>query len=72
VRAEFGDDPDVWLPVHLYRVFERKLRTRLAAKHGADERLWSAELQRGLEHKRAELAQIYPPVHQSVDDEVFA
>jgi type IV secretion system protein VirB4 len=72
VRAEFGDDPDVWLPVHLYRVFERKLRTRLAAKHGADERLWSAELQRGLEHKRAELAQIYPPVNQPVDDEVFA
>ncbi|MGF6601767.1 type IV secretion system protein VirB4 [Paraburkholderia sp. GAS448] len=72
VRAEVGDDPDVWLPVYLERVFERKLRTRLAAKHGADERLWIGELQRGLERKRAELAQIYPPVNQQVDDEVFA
>ncbi|MGF6872713.1 VirB4 family type IV secretion system protein [Paraburkholderia sp. MM5477-R1] len=61
VRAELGDDPDVWLPVYLERVFERKLRTRLAAKHGADERLWNNELQRGLERKRAELAAIYPP-----------
>jgi type IV secretion system protein VirB4 len=60
VRAELGDDPDVWLPVYLERVFERKLRTRLAAKHGADERLWNGELQRGLERKRAELAGIYP------------
>ncbi|MGF6872952.1 VirB4 family type IV secretion system protein [Paraburkholderia sp. MM5477-R1] len=59
VRAELGDDPDVWLPVYLERVFERKLSTRLAAKHGADERLWTSELQRGLERKRAELARIY-------------
>ncbi len=59
VRAELGDDPDVWLPVYLERVFERKLRTRLTARHGADERLWAGELQRGVEHKRAELARIY-------------
>jgi type IV secretion system protein VirB4 len=60
VRAELGDDPDVWLPVYLERVFERKLRTRLAARHGANERLWAEELRRGLERKRAELARIYP------------
>jgi type IV secretion system protein VirB4 len=59
VRAELGDDPDVWLPVYLERVFERKLRTRLTARRGADERLWADELQRGVEHKRAELARIY-------------
>ena len=72
VRAELGDDPDVWLPVYLERVFERKLRARLSAKHGADERLWNGELQRGLERKRAELAAIYPSTREPANDEVLA
>lgn len=59
VRAEVGDDPDTWLPVYLLRVFERKQRSRLSAKHGADERLWGVELERALDRKRAELARIY-------------
>jgi type IV secretion system protein VirB4 len=66
IRAEYGDDPDVWLPVYLERVFERKLRTRLAAKYGSDERLWGGELERGLDRKRVELASIYRSV-QSLD-----
>ncbi len=63
-RAVAGDDPDEWLPVYLLRVFERKQRTRLAAKHGPDEQLWARELQDALDRKRAELSAIYPPVTQ--------
>ncbi|SIT50783.1 CagE TrbE VirB component of type IV transporter system [Paraburkholderia piptadeniae] len=66
VRAEMGDDPDAWLPVYLLRVFERRQRTRLTAKHGADEQLWMSELRHALGRKRAELAAIYPPVDQEV------
>jgi type IV secretion system protein VirB4 len=60
VRTEVGDDPEAWLPQYLLHVFERKQRTRLSAKHGADEQLWAGELQFALDRKRAELAGIYP------------
>ncbi len=72
VRAEVGDDPDIWLPVYLLRVFERKQRTRLSAKFGADERLWGDELQRALERKRAALASIYPPANIAMTQEAAA
>jgi type IV secretion system protein VirB4 len=71
VRAEVGDDPDVWLPVFLERVFEKKMRTRLIAKHGPVETLWKDELVQAVARKRAQLAQIYPPLRLPVADEVL-
>ncbi|WP_233860026.1 transporter [Paraburkholderia sp. HD33-4] len=59
VRADVGDDPDVWLPVYLFRVFERKQRTRLIAKHGMDDTQWNDELTVALMRKRAELEAVY-------------
>ena len=33
VRAEVGDDPDIWLPVYLERVFAARLRAQLIQRH---------------------------------------
>lgn len=62
VRAEVGDDPDVWVPVYLFRVYERKQRIRLIAKHGPDEQAWGDELRKLLARKQAALDAIYGPV----------
>lgn len=68
VRAEVGDDPDAWVPVYLYRVYERKQRSRLIAKHGKDEQLWADELRRLLADKRASLEGTYgPAVHETAE-----
>jgi type IV secretion system protein VirB4 len=69
VRAEMGDNPDAWLPVYLLRVFERRQRTRLTAKHGAEEQLWVKELYDAIGRKRAELAVIYSTGNVEIADE---
>jgi type IV secretion system protein VirB4 len=69
VRAEMGDDPNAWLPVYLLRVFERRQRTRLTAKHGADEQLWAEELHDALGRKRLELAAIYLTANVEMTEE---
>ena len=40
VRAEVGDDPDIWLPVYLERVFAARLRAQLIQRHGPDDPEW--------------------------------
>ncbi|CAG9255094.1 VirB4 family type IV secretion system protein [Paraburkholderia caribensis] len=71
VRAETGDNPDAWLPVYLLRVFERRQRTRLTAKHGADEQLWAGELHDALGRKHAELAAIYSTANVEMIEETI-
>jgi len=63
VRAEVGDEPDVWLPIYTERVFASRLRVRLLSEHGPDEHVWIGKFEAAVQAKRAQLREIYPPVH---------
>jgi type IV secretion system protein VirB4 len=60
VRAEVGDDPDVWVPIYFERVFSTQLKSRLIAKYGVDEHAWIGIYNKALAEKRATLRAQYP------------
>ena len=71
VRAEVGDDPDIWLPVYLERVFAARLRAQLIQRHGPDDPEWKPRLDAAVREKRAALKAIYPAVPEKATDGVF-
>jgi type IV secretion system protein VirB4 len=71
VRAEVGDDPDIWLPVYLERVFAARLRAQLIQRHGPDDPEWKPRLDAAVREKRAALKAIYPPAPEKATDGVF-
>jgi len=72
VRADVGDDPDVWLPVYLERVFAARLRAKLIQKHGPEEAQWKSRLDAAVREKRAELRETYPPIDEESPEETLA
>ncbi len=68
VRAEVGDDPDIWLPVYFERVFSTQLKSRLIAMYGVDEHEWIGIYNKAVAEKRATLRAQYPARNEDAID----